>query len=142
LLEPVGRNTAPAVAMAALSTRPDDCLLVLPADHVIRNPEALRQAITLGAGLAKRHQLVTFGIVADAPETGYGYIQVGDSIEEGAYKVKRFVEKPALETAQQYLASGDYHWNSGMFMFTAATFLGELSHHAPHMLQVCRICHA
>ena len=142
LLEPAGRNTAPAVAMAALIAAPDDCLLVLPADHVIRNRQALQKVIAQGNELARAQHLVTFGIVADSPETGYGYIQCGAAIDQNAFKVQRFVEKPALATAQQYLDSGDYYWNSGMFMFTAAAYLNELVQHAPHMLQVCRIAHA
>jgi mannose-1-phosphate guanylyltransferase/mannose-6-phosphate isomerase len=142
LLEPVGRNTAPAVAMAALSAAPDATLLVLPADHVIRDVEALQSAIAKGAELAVTGRLVTFGIVADKPETGYGYIQQGAELAPGAFRVQRFVEKPALETAEAYLAGGDYLWNSGMFMFSAGTYLEELRQHADHMLQVCRIAHA
>jgi mannose-1-phosphate guanylyltransferase/mannose-6-phosphate isomerase len=142
VLEPLGRNTAPAVAMAALIAAPDDRLLVLPADHVIGKREVLQQAIAQGDELARAQRLVTFGIVADRPETGYGYIQCGAAVNANAYSVQRFVEKPALEVAQQYLDSGDYYWNSGMFMFTAETYLKELYRHADHMLQVCRIAHA
>ncbi len=142
LLEPFGRNTAPAVAMAALLAAPDDCLLVLPADHVIRDVQELQRVISLGAQLAEAGHLVTFGIVANSPETGYGYIQCGEALDNQGFQVKRFVEKPALEIAKAYLASGDYYWNSGMFMFKAAGFLNELSKHAAHMLQVCRISSA
>lgn len=137
LLEPCGRNTAPAVALAALVAAPDDVLLVLPADHSIRNQQALQRVIENGAALAREGKLVTFGIVPTAPETGYGYIQRGAAVATG-FDVARFVEKPALETAQAYLASGDYYWNSGMFMFTARQFLAELALHAPDILEVCQ----
>lgn len=137
LLEPIGRNTAPAVALAALVAAPDDVLLVLPADHAIPNHQALCSVIENGAVMARAGKLVTFGIVPTAPETGYGYIQRGSKVETG-FDVQRFVEKPALETAKDYLASGDYYWNSGMFMFTARQFLAELALHAPDILEVCK----
>lgn len=137
LLEPIGRNTAPAVALAALVAAPEDVLLVLPADHSIPNHHALRTVIENGAALAREGKLVTFGIVPTAPETGYGYIQRGSQFATG-FTVQRFVEKPALETAKSYLASGDYYWNSGMFMFTAKQFLDELALHAPDILEVCQ----
>ncbi len=142
LLEPVGRNTAPAVAMAALMVDPRDQLLVLPADHVIRDVQALQQAIAKASQLSAADNLLTFGIVADRPETGYGYIQHGAALGDSAFKVQRFVEKPSLALAEEYLASGDYYWNSGMFLFTAQTYLSELALHHAHMLQVCRIAHA
>jgi len=138
LLEPVGRNTAPAVAVAALQAAPDDVLLVLPADHQIRNPAALRSAVEEGATLAVQGHLVTFGIVPASPETGYGYIQRGAAVGDGtASAVRRFVEKPDLATARAYLDSGEYYWNSGMFMFTAARFLEELAAYAPDILEAC-----
>lgn len=137
LLEPIGRNTAPAVALAALIAAPEDVLLVLPADHSIPNHQALQAVIEKGAVMARAGKLVTFGIVPTAPETGYGYIQRGGQAGSG-FDVQRFVEKPALETAQEYLASGDYYWNSGMFMFTAQQFLAELALHAPDILEVCQ----
>lgn len=137
LLEPIGRNTAPAVALAALVAAPQDVLLVLPADHSIPNRQALQAVIENGAVMARAGKLVTFGIVPTAPETGYGYIQRGDQNGTG-FDVRRFVEKPALETAQDYLASGDYYWNSGMFMFTAEQFLAQLALHAPDILEVCQ----
>lgn len=137
LLEPIGRNTAPAVALAALVAAPDDVLLVLPADHAIPNHQALQTVIENGAIMARAGKLVTFGIVPTAPETGYGYIQRGSPVDSG-FNVQRFVEKPALETAQGYLASGDYYWNSGMFMFTARQYLAELALHAPDILEVCQ----
>ena len=137
ILEPVGRNTAPAVAVAALTANPDDILMILPADHEIRDNAALLSAMHKGANLALEGKLVTFGIVALTPETGYGYIQRG--AEQGAgYAVQRFVEKPDLTTAQGYVEQGDYYWNSGMFMFTAAQYLEELAQHAPDILQACR----
>lgn len=143
LLEPVGRNTAPAVAVAALQAAPEDVLLVLPADHQIRNPAALRDAVEEGAELAAKGHLVTFGIVPASPETGYGYIQRGAAVDGGrASTVRRFVEKPDLATAQAYLDSGEYYWNSGMFMFTAARFLEELAVHAPDILETCRTASA
>ncbi|MDO8271386.1 MAG: mannose-1-phosphate guanylyltransferase/mannose-6-phosphate isomerase [Gammaproteobacteria bacterium] len=140
VLEPVGRNTAPAVAVAALQAlrdSPDAILLVLPADHAIRNTVVLRQVIEHGAELAAAGRLVTFGIVPAAPETGYGYILRGEPRSETAFAVQRFVEKPDLATAQAYLESGQYYWNSGMFMFTASRFLEELQLHAPDILSAC-----
>ncbi|MDD1605867.1 MAG: mannose-1-phosphate guanylyltransferase/mannose-6-phosphate isomerase [Methylococcaceae bacterium] len=138
ILEPVGKNTAPAVAMAALTASEDDILLVLPADHVITNIEAFHHAIAHARVLAEQGFLVTFGIVPTEPETGYGYIQ-RDTIQQGvAFNVAAFVEKPDLATAQSYLQSGDYFWNSGMFVFKAACFLAELEKFNPMMLAVCR----
>jgi mannose-1-phosphate guanylyltransferase/mannose-6-phosphate isomerase len=139
LLEPVGRNTAPAVAMAALTaeraqgdSKIDPILLILPADHVIRDVQAFQSAIALGQQAAQKGKLVTFGVVARTPETGYGYIRrsAGSGPE---YAVEQFVEKPDLDTAKKYVASGQYYWNSGMFMFTAKTFLAELRALAPAM---------
>ncbi len=141
LLEPVGRNTAPAVALAALLSHPEDTLLVLPADHAIQNSAALCQAVERGAALAARGHLVTFGIVPCAPETGYGYIRRGHGVGAEAaagFAVAQFVEKPDLATAQAYLASGEYYWNSGMFMFKAGRYLEELGLHAPDILASCR----
>ncbi|RPI14986.1 MAG: mannose-1-phosphate guanylyltransferase/mannose-6-phosphate isomerase [Lysobacterales bacterium] len=150
VLEPVGRNTAPAVAVAALvaleragATHPgavvpadDPVLLVLPADHVIRDVEAFRVAVAAGRGAAEQGKLVTFGVVPDRPETGYGYIQRGQG-GESVHPVDRFVEKPDLSTAERYVASGEYYWNSGMFMFRARAYLGELGRHAPEILAAC-----
>ncbi len=131
LLEPVGRNTAPAVALAALAAKEIDeqaLLLVLAADHVIRDAEVFHRALAQAARAASDGKLATFGIVARTPETGYGYIkaeQSGES-EETASKVAAFVEKPDLNTAKAYIAAGDYYWNSGMFMFQSDTYLAEL----------------
>lgn len=139
ILEPVGKNTAPAVAMAALSaSSEDDVLLILPADHVVGNTQAFHAAVAKAEQLAKQDLLVTFGIVATEPETGYGYIKRGESREHEAYTVAAFVEKPDIETAKGYLASGEYFWNSGMFAFKAGCFLRELEKFNPEMLSVCR----
>lgn len=139
ILEPVGKNTAPAVAMAALSAKSeDDILLILPADHVVADRPAFHEAIYEARRLAEQDFLVTFGIVATEPETGYGYIKADSQQLGGAFKVAAFVEKPNLETAQRYLASGDYYWNSGMFAFKAGCFLRELEKFNPEMLAACR----
>lgn len=139
LLEPVGRNTAPAVAIAALaaemsSQSKNAVLLVLPADHVIRDAKAFRAAVDEGRKAAQAGKLVTFGVVARSPETGYGYIRRGEGAGP-AYPVAEFVEKPNLPTAKEYVASGKYFWNSGMFMFHARTFLDELRALAPAMYE-------
>lgn len=139
ILEPVGKNTAPAVAMAALNApSPDDVLLILPADHVIADTATFHQAIAKAENLAQQDFLVTFGIVASAPETGYGYIKAGAEPVGDGFKVAAFVEKPDAQTAQTYLDSGDYFWNSGMFAFKAGVFLRELEKFNPQMLNVCR----
>ncbi len=146
LLEPVGRNTAPAVALAALRAVQIDAnaqLLVLAADHVIADCEAFHEAIAGALPLSARNKLVTFGIVPGAPETGYGYIRKGDKVAEStACMVQSFVEKPDLATAESYLASGDYLWNSGMFLFRAADYLAELKQHAPDILSACEAAYA
>ena len=139
VLEPKGRNTAPAVAVAALLQEAPEStlLLVLPADHVIRDPAALIRAVQQAIPAAGDGRLVTFGIVPNAPETGYGYIRsigtAGDVLD-----VDRFVEKPDFETARRYVQSGSYFWNSGMFLFSATTYLDELNAHAPDMVDACR----
>jgi mannose-1-phosphate guanylyltransferase/mannose-6-phosphate isomerase len=139
ILEPVGKNTAPAVAMAALSAASqDEVLLVLPADHVITDNSAFHSAIAQAEVLAKQGNLVTFGIVPTHPETGYGYIRKDSAQLDNAYKVGAFVEKPDLVTAKKYLESGDYLWNSGMFAFTAGNFLKELEKFNPEMLSACK----
>jgi len=139
ILEPVGKNTAPAVAMAALSARSaDDVLLVLPADHVITDTIAFHVAVEQARALAEQNYLVTFGIVATQPETGYGYIKAGQTRRGDAFDVQAFVEKPDAHTAQRYLDSGDYFWNSGMFAFKAGVFLRELETFNPQMLAACR----
>lgn len=139
ILEPVGKNTAPAVAVAALNaSSEDDVMLILPADHVIADSQAFHSAIAKAKALAEQDFLVTFGIVATAPETGYGYIKASDTTVGSGFKVAAFVEKPDAETAQSYIDSGDYFWNSGMFAFKAGCFLRELEKFNPQMLEVCR----
>jgi mannose-1-phosphate guanylyltransferase len=142
ILEPQGRNTAPAIALAALSAirqQTDPYLLVLAADHVIRDNQAFHQSVLLALECAKEGRLVTFGIVPDKPETGYGYIKAGEKCEmPGCYEVNEFVEKPNLATAEQYLESGDYYWNSGMFLFKASCYLAELEKYSPDILKSCQ----
>ncbi len=135
LLEPTGRNTAPAIAVAALQARADNAdplILVMPSDHIIQDIAAFNTAVALARDAASDGLLVTFGIVPDRAETGYGYVMAGDLLKPaGVHQVARFIEKPALETAQAYVASGQYCWNSGMFMFRASVFLEELAAHRP-----------
>lgn len=144
VLEPLPRNTAPAIALGALQAMqqdPDALLLVLPADHLIGDPEHFRDAVELAIPAAREGWLVTFGIRPDRPETGFGYIRRGDVIGEGAFQVAEFVEKPKLETARAYLENGGYDWNSGMFLFKAARFLEELAEHAPDMTRAVKLAH-
>jgi len=141
ILEPIGRNTAPAIALAALSATAKDenpLLLVLAADHVIENIQAFHQAVEAATPLAEQGKLVTFGIVATSPETGYGYIQRGQQVGSDGFTVQRFVEKPDLNTAQSYLDSGEYYWNSGMFLFSAKRYLEELEKFRPDILEACK----
>lgn len=139
LLEPVGRNTAPAIAAAALDVAakdPDAQLLVLPADHLIRDIPAFHNAVTSARPAAENGFLVTFGVEPTRPETGFGYIEAGEAMDDGAtYKVMRFVEKPDLETAKTYIDSDCYWWNSGMFLFTARRYLQALGTFAPGILE-------
>jgi mannose-1-phosphate guanylyltransferase/mannose-6-phosphate isomerase len=138
ILEPLGRNTAPAAAVAALhllARDADAVMLLLPADHLIRDVPAFHAAVASGMRAVRAGCLTTFGIVPNAPETGYGYIQRGDDLGlEGPRRVARFVEKPAREAAEAYLASGEYFWNSGMFLFHCRQFLEELGRVRPDML--------
>lgn len=143
VLEPEGRNTAPAAAVAALilaKADPGALMLLMPADHVIRETVAFRQAVGHAAAAARAGHLVTFGITPDAAETGYGYIRKGAALASlpGSFAVARFVEKPDAATAANYVASGDYSWNSGMFLFQAGAFLGELERLEPELLAQCR----
>ncbi|HLS84229.1 MAG TPA: mannose-1-phosphate guanylyltransferase/mannose-6-phosphate isomerase [Arenimonas sp.] len=143
LLEPVGRNTAPAIAAAALQARAgggDPVLLVLPSDHVIADPAGFRTAIQAALPAAAEGRLVAFGIVPTGPETGYGYIQAAPG--EGVRPVDRFVEKPDLDTARRYLAAGGYYWNAGMFLLRASAYLDELARHAPAMLEAVQAAFA
>ena len=149
-LEPVGRNTAPAVAIAALKAMamdPESLILVLPADHLIGNVPKFHEALRVAERFAEKGFLVTFGIVPDRAETGYGYIRqgepaadlIGDTLDglNNAYTIDKFVEKPDLETARQYLSEGNYCWNSGMFMFKAAKVLEELRQYVPDIVNAC-----
>ena len=139
ILEPVGRNTAPAIALAAFNAirnGDDPVLLVLPADHVIADVETFQSALLLGKQASEAGKLVTFGIVPDGPETGFGYIKAqAENNEEAVYHVDKFVEKPDADTAAEYIADGHYYWNSGMFMFQASTYLDALNQHAPAIYQ-------
>ncbi len=140
LLEPEGRNTAPAVALAALALLKRDpaaLMLVLPADHQIGNVERFHAAIRIATRLAQDGRLASFGIKPDAPATGYGYIRRGAVLGEHAYQVAQFVEKPDLGRAKAFVASGDYYWNSGMFLFQARLYLEELEQHSPGIAQAC-----
>jgi mannose-1-phosphate guanylyltransferase len=138
LLEPLARNTAPAIALAALAANPSDPLLIMPSDHVIADQHAFMNAIDAARPLVEQGWLVTFGITPEAPETGYGYIKIGDEIGPGAHGVERFVEKPDAETARAMLAQGGYAWNGGIFMFRADAYLHALADHAPAMLKAAR----
>ena len=148
LLEPFGRNTAPAVTAGALWAHArhleDAVLVVLPADHLIRDLQAFASAVARAARIALDGHLVTFGITPTHPETGFGYIECGapiDDVDGGgppAYRVQRFVEKPPLATAREYLAAGNYVWNSGMFAFTPSAIIAALERHAPHVLEGAR----
>jgi mannose-1-phosphate guanylyltransferase/mannose-6-phosphate isomerase len=143
VLEPEGRNTAPAAAIAALLVAkqdPDTLMLLMPADHVIRDTAAFCRAVDQAAAAAREGHLVTFGITPDAPETGYGYIRKESALPSlrGCYAVAQFVEKPDAATAASYVASGEYSWNSGMFLFQASTFLAELEKLEPDLLADCR----
>ncbi|MER2497758.1 mannose-1-phosphate guanylyltransferase/mannose-6-phosphate isomerase [Vibrio neptunius] len=143
ILEPVGRNTAPAIALAALQAinhikqGEDPILLVLAADHIIEDEEAFVSSVRSALPLAEAGKLVTFGIIPSSPETGYGYIKAGKS-EKNAFKVSEFVEKPDIDTARKYLQSKEYYWNSGMFLFKASRYLEELEKQAPNILAVCK----
>ena len=140
VLEPEGRNTAPAVALAAClaaESDPDSLLLVMPADHVIRDVAAFHKAVATGVAAAREGRLVTFGIVPNRPETGYGYIQAQPS-DDKVVKVESFVEKPDLDTAREYLSGGRHFWNSGMFLFRAGVYLDVLAEHAPEIHDACR----
>ena len=145
LLEPMGRNTAPAIALAAFflleKLGKEAKLLVLPADHLILNESAFRAAVDESSALAERNYLVTFGIAPTQPETGYGYIRRGKAIDDSSgFEVSGFVEKPDLQTAREYLNSGKYDWNSGMFCFKASTFLEALERHAPDVFRASKAC--
>ena len=142
ILEPLARNTAPAIALAALQAcadGSDPILLVLAADHHIQDEEAFRAAVRVAQVHASAGRLVTFGITPTHAETGFGYIQCGPSVGQGGFAIAAFKEKPSPVMAEEYLSSGTYLWNSGMFMFRASVFLGEMAQHRPHMLAACRV---
>jgi mannose-1-phosphate guanylyltransferase/mannose-6-phosphate isomerase len=143
VVEPVGRNTAPAAAVAALlvvATDPDGLMLLMPADHVIAHPEAFHDAIARACRASEAGRLVTFGIEPSGPHTGYGYIERGAALDAcaGCHAVARFVEKPDAATAGAWVASGDYLWNSGIFLFPAARYLAELERREPAIVEACR----
>ncbi|MFK5913784.1 MAG: mannose-1-phosphate guanylyltransferase/mannose-6-phosphate isomerase [Woeseiaceae bacterium] len=141
LLEPVGRNTAPALTIAAIANREkghDEILLVMPADHVIQDTNTFQQVLTQGSQLAEQDMLVTFGIVPTKAEIGYGYIKQGKAIENDCFMIEQFVEKPDLATAQKYLDSGEFLWNSGMFMMKSSIWLEQIKQHAPNILSACK----
>lgn len=139
VIEPMGRNTAPAAAVSALllDADPDALMLVMPSDHLIRDDAAFRRALEAAVPLARDGRLVTFGIIPTEPNTGYGYIHRGDTLA-GGYAVGRFVEKPDHATAEGYLAAGGYYWNSGIFLFPARRYLAELGARLPAMVEGCR----
>ena len=137
ILEPVGRNTAPAIALAALSVKDDPLLLVLAADHVIQNEAAFTRSVNAAIPLAESGKLVTFGINPTEPHIGYGYIKRGEKKDAG-YDVEQFVEKPSLELAKDYIGSGDYYWNSGIFLFKASKYLEELKSFRPKIYEACK----
>ena len=137
ILEPVGKNTAPAIALAALSSQDDPLLLVLAADHVIQNDIKFIEAVTAALPLAESGKLVTFGIVPGEAHTGYGYIKRGKKLGTG-FIVDQFVEKPSLELAQHYIVSDKYYWNSGMFLFRASRYLEELDKFRPDIYKACK----
>jgi len=136
ILEPVGRNTAPAIALAALSREDDPLLLVLAADHVIQDEAAFSSAVSTAVPLAESGKLVTFGIVPHEAHTGYGYIKRGEKKDAG-FAVDQFVEKPSVKLAQDYIRSGDYYWNSGIFLFKASKYLEELKNFRPDIYEAC-----
>jgi mannose-1-phosphate guanylyltransferase/mannose-6-phosphate isomerase len=142
VLEPAGRNTAPAAVVAALMATESDAdavVLLAPSDHAVRNVAAFETAVAAATAAARAGALVTFGVTPDGPETGYGYVQRGPALADapGAFRVARFVEKPDRKTAEKYLTAGDYFWNSGMFLFSAATLLQEMAQFQPEILDAC-----
>ena len=140
ILEPVGRNTAPAIALAALFSKDDEdpLLLVLAADHVIQDEAAFTKTVKDAIPLAEAGKLVAFGVVAHEPNTGYGYINKG-AFQGPGFAVEAFVEKPSFATAKEYLESGHYFWNSGMFLFKASIYLEELRAHCPDVFDACQL---
>lgn len=146
LLEPAGRNTAPAIALAALQVQQahgdEAIMVVMPSDHLIKDTDTFKQTVQQAAQLAADGYLTTFGIYPTAPETGYGYIKAGEALGEQAYEIEQFVEKPSLEVAKSYIESGDYSWNSGMFCYQVGAFLAALQTTAPEVLSQSQVCFA
>lgn len=138
ILEPDARGTASAIALAALSTEPDELLLVMPSDHIVRNEAAFRAGVEAALPIAEDNMLVTFGVTPDRPETGYGYIERGTPIGQGLFRAERFVEKPDAPTATAYLLDGRYLWNSGIFLFRAEAYLDALEAFEPAILSAAR----
>ncbi|MDB5681752.1 MAG: mannose-phosphate guanylyltransferase/mannose-6-phosphate isomerase [Sphingomonas bacterium] len=138
ILEPVARNTAPAIALAALAAGEDAALLVMPSDHIIADTDAFHAAIQAALPMVEQGWLVTFGIDPHTPETGYGWIHVGETIAPRVHRVARFVEKPPRDRAEAMLAAGDHVWNGGIFLFRADAFLGALAVHAPDILHAAQ----
>ena len=139
LLEPMAKNTAPAIAAAccaAMKQDKDAVVVVLPSDHVIKDVEVFQTSVMTAAGLAEKGHLVTFGIVPTFPAIGYGYVKGGEHVAHHVYSLDKFVEKPCIEKAKEYLASGEYSWNSGMFVFKASSFIEELKVHNPEMAKL------
>ena len=136
ILEPIGRNTAPALTIAALTSDPEALLLVLPSDHVINNKQAFHEALSAAQPLAEAGKIVTFGIVPTHAETGFGYIEANMS-SNNSHPISRFVEKPNADTAQQYIEAGNFFWNSGMFLFKASTLIEEMREFRPDILNAC-----
>ena len=138
LLEPCSRNTAPAIALAALEAAPDDLLLVLPSDHLVRDPAGFNAAVRRAAPFAREGWIVTFGMKAERPETGYGYVERGAALGEGVFAAERFVEKPDAATAAGFVAGGRHDWNGGIFLMRSGTYLDALERHAPEILACVR----
>lgn len=138
VLEPIGRNTAPAIALAALVVAPETILLIMPSDHVIHRLDRFHEAVARALPFALGDWLVTFGIAPTAPETGYGYIRLGEALGEAVHRVDRFVEKPSKDVAEAMLAAGNHVWNGGIFLLKAGAFLEALRLHAPAILDQVR----
>jgi mannose-1-phosphate guanylyltransferase/mannose-1-phosphate guanylyltransferase/mannose-6-phosphate isomerase len=138
IAEPVGRNTAPAVALAAFNTAPDELLLVLPSDHLIKDAAAFESAVRAGVKPAEEGWFVIFGVKPERPETGYGYIRAGAPLSDGLFETREFVEKPDREQAAAYLADGSYFWNAGIFLFRAKDMREALAAYVPAVAAACR----
>ena len=138
ILEPVGRNTAPAIALAALLDDDDSLMLILAADHVIQNEKEFSKRVRDAVALAESDKLVTFGVVPSEAHTGYGYIKKGVARNIG-FDIEQFIEKPSIEVANEYLSSGEYLWNSGMFLFKASRYMEELNKYSPDIVKACKL---